>query len=156
MVIDSITYRNLALHRPAYQSSAYDYNLTTQLVTDGIRTTQLPRWIVSSTSEDGVLPKFQREHLVDSNPVTMNNLPATGGWVQVELNGDEVVPEVDSVEVAVRPQSGDLRPQPWTATVLTSDDGQVWTEHGRATNSAVLGTRNWFGPYFVKMSVPLT
>jgi len=27
-------YRNLALHRPAYQSSAYDYNLTAQLITD--------------------------------------------------------------------------------------------------------------------------
>jgi hypothetical protein len=37
LAIDAQTYRNLALHRPAYQSSAYDYNLTAQLVTDGIR-----------------------------------------------------------------------------------------------------------------------
>ena len=36
MVADAQTYRNLALHRPAYQSSAYDYNLTAQLITDGI------------------------------------------------------------------------------------------------------------------------
>ncbi len=36
MRIDSTTYRNLALHRPAYHSSSYDYNLTAQLVTDGI------------------------------------------------------------------------------------------------------------------------
>ncbi len=156
MMIDSTTYRNLALHRPAYQSSAYDYNLTSQLVTDGIRDTRLPRWIVSSTSQDGVLPKFEREHLVDSNPVTMVNIPATGGWVQVELKGGESVAEVDSVEVAVRPQSGNLQPQPWTSVVLTSDDGQTWTERGRATNSAVMGTKNWFMPYFVKMSVPLT
>jgi len=28
LVPDTTTYRNLALHRPAYQSSAYDYNLT--------------------------------------------------------------------------------------------------------------------------------
>ena len=34
-VVDG-SYRNLALHRPAYQSSAYDYNLTAQLITDGI------------------------------------------------------------------------------------------------------------------------
>ena len=149
-------YRNLALHRPAYQSSAYDYNLTAQLVTDGIHDTKLPRWIVSSTSKDSVLPKFQREHLVDSNPVTMSDLPPTGGWVQVELKGGDSVPEVNSVEVAVRPQSGNLEPQPWTSVILTSDDGQTWTERGRATNSAVLGTRNWSGPYFVKMSVPLT
>ena len=42
--VDASTYRNLALRRPAYHSSAYDYNLTAQLVTDGIKTTSLPRW----------------------------------------------------------------------------------------------------------------
>src|SRR5208283_4053930 len=30
MKIDATTYRNLALHRPAYQSSSYDYNCTAQ------------------------------------------------------------------------------------------------------------------------------
>ena len=39
LVTDTATYRNLALHRPAYQSSSYDYNLTAQLVTDGIKET---------------------------------------------------------------------------------------------------------------------
>ena len=51
LVPDTTTYRNLALHRPAYQSSAYDYNLTAQLVTDGIKETSLPRWISVSTSQ---------------------------------------------------------------------------------------------------------
>jgi beta-galactosidase/beta-glucuronidase len=155
MVIDATTYRNLALDRPVYQSSAYDYNLTAQLVTDGIRTNKLPRWIVSSTG-DGVLPKFQREHLVDSNPVTATDVPPTGGWVQLEMAGGDSAPEVDRVEVSMRPQSMNLQPQPWTAVVLTSDDGQTWIERGRATNNAVMGTRMWFMPYFVKMSVPLT
>ena len=156
MVIDSTTYRNLALHRPAYQSSAYDYNLTAQLITDGIRDTKLPRWIVASTSKEGNLPKFQNEHLTDSNPVTMVDIPPTDGWVQVELKGDDSSPEVDRVEVAMRPMSGNLQPQQWTTIILTSDDGQSWTERGRAANSAVMGATNWSGPYFVKMSVPLT
>src|ERR1017187_2242541 len=43
--------RNLALRRPAYQSSAYDYNLTAQLVTDGIKETTLPRWFTMTTSD---------------------------------------------------------------------------------------------------------
>ena len=150
------SYHNLALHRPAYQSSAYDYNLTAQLITDGIRETKLPHWIVSSSSKNGVLPKFQREHLVDSNPVTMEELPPTDGWVQVELKGGDSVPEVDRVEVSIRPMSRNPQPQPWTSVVLTSDDGQTWTERGRATNSSIMGARNWSGPYFVKMSVPLT
>ena len=37
MRVDSSTYRNLALRRPAYHSSSYDYNLTAQVVTDGIK-----------------------------------------------------------------------------------------------------------------------
>ena len=54
MRIDTATYRNLALHRPAYHSSSYDYNLTAQLITDGIKETALPRWISTSTSQGGV------------------------------------------------------------------------------------------------------
>ena len=57
MRVDSTTYRNLALHRPAYQSSSYDFNLTAQLVTDGIKETSLPRWISTSSSANGVFPK---------------------------------------------------------------------------------------------------
>ncbi|HEY1263332.1 MAG TPA: discoidin domain-containing protein, partial [Terriglobales bacterium] len=156
LVVDSANYRNLALHRPAYQSSAYDFNLTAQLVTDGIRDTRLPHWIISSTSQGGILPRFEREHLSDSNPVTSLEIPPTGGWIQLELAGGGPVPEVDRIEVAMRPQSDNLNPQPWTAVVLVSDDGQSWTEKGRATNTAVLGSLTWFKPYFVRMQVPLT
>ena len=55
MRVDSTTYRNLALHRPAYQSSSYDFNLTAQLVTDGIKDTNLPRRI--STSSGSARPR---------------------------------------------------------------------------------------------------
>src|SRR5580704_14115463 len=61
------SYRNLALHRPAYQSSSYDYNLTAQLITDGIKDTKLPRWISVSTSQQGELLKNEREWLLDHN-----------------------------------------------------------------------------------------
>ena len=59
LVADAQTYRNLALHRPAYQSSAYDYNLTAQLITDGIKESSAPQWIETSTSDAGALPKNQ-------------------------------------------------------------------------------------------------
>ena len=67
LVVDAKTYRNLGLHRPAYQSSAYDYNLTAQLITDGIKQTALPQWIVTSTSDVPVLPKTEREVFLDGN-----------------------------------------------------------------------------------------
>ena len=68
--IDSASYRNLALHRPAYHSSSYDYNLTAQLVTDGIKDTRLPRWEAVSTSLQGALKKNERQWMFDQNPIT--------------------------------------------------------------------------------------
>ncbi|NWF82892.1 MAG: hypothetical protein HXY18_03580, partial [Bryobacteraceae bacterium] len=62
--------RNLAYRRPAWHSSSYDYNLTAQLVTDGIRDTRLPRWVATSSSEHGVLRKNEREWLLDHNMMT--------------------------------------------------------------------------------------
>ncbi len=47
-------YRNLAYLRPAYHSSSYDYNLTAQLVTDGIRETTTPRGPATTLSRTGV------------------------------------------------------------------------------------------------------
>src|SRR5664280_824018 len=67
LVADTHTYRNLALHRPAYQSSAYDYSLTAQLITDGIKETTMPQWLETSTSNAGVLAKTQRETFLDGN-----------------------------------------------------------------------------------------
>ena len=68
--VDPAGYRNLALHRPAYHSSSYDYNLTAQLVTDGIMETKLPRWEAVSTSQQGALKKNERQWMFDNNPVT--------------------------------------------------------------------------------------
>lgn len=156
LVPDTETYRNLALHRPAFQSSAYDYNLTAQLVTDGIRETRLPRWVSGSYSQKGELIKSEREHLVDSNGVSQVEIPATGGWAQVHLEGGETALEFDRVDVLVRPQSGEPQPQAWTCMVLGSDDGQTWNELGRTTKSDVLANKNWFMPFIVKTSVPFT
>src|ERR1035437_6551892 len=81
LVSGADTYRNVALHRAAYQSSAYDYNLTAQLVTDGIKDTKMPRWLVISTS-DGVLSKPDREHAIDQNPMTNVNISGAKAWLQ--------------------------------------------------------------------------
>ena len=59
LIPDSANYRNLALLRPAYHSSSYDYNLTAQLVTDGIKADSLPRMDRRLRPISG--PDFQRE-----------------------------------------------------------------------------------------------
>lgn len=46
---DYSTYRNIALLRSAYNSSSYDYNLTAQLVTDGVISDKQPQYLDLST-----------------------------------------------------------------------------------------------------------
>jgi hypothetical protein len=130
MRIDSITYRNLALHRPAWHSSAYDYNLTAQLVTDGIKQTELPRWVATSTSQQGVLKKNEREWILDGNWVTGIDLSGSKAWVQLELAGGPSPLEIDRIEVdgVVQSSAGDL--EVWACTVSGSDDGASWSELG--------------------------
>ena len=132
LAVDAHTYRNLALHRPAYQSSAYDYNLTAQLVTDGIKETALPRWIVTSTSNAGVLPKTAREAFLDEGVVSAVEITGDHPWVQFDIEG-AAPPEIDHMDVVLRkiyaptPQGG------WTIVVSGSNDGASWTEAGRFT-----------------------
>lgn len=60
-------YRNLAFLRPAYHSSSYDYNLTAQLITDGITATERPWWI-RVIGPEGEMSKKNREYLLDGMP----------------------------------------------------------------------------------------
>lgn len=123
-------YRNLALHRPAYQSSAYDYNLTAQLITDGIKETTPPRWVVVSTSAQDVLPKADREHLLDHNLQTTTVLNGSAVWVELQLMGGEAPLEVDAVELqALRVTSDVLKSAGWQV-VVTGDSGEL----GRMTS----------------------
>jgi hypothetical protein len=127
------TYRNLAMHRAAYQSSAYDYNLTAQLITDGITHTHLPRWLAVSTSDQGLISKQDREHAVDDNvmsSVTLNSSPA---WIQLDLMGGETPLEIDRVEL-VGLRAATTNP---SVVVKGSDDGQQWTELGRGKSTTV-------------------
>ncbi len=153
-VPDPQTYRNLALHRPAYASSSYDYNLTAQLVTDGIRDTRLPRWVSTASSGSGVLARKSREHPVDDNPITSVDLPGTGGWVQIEPGGRDTPIEVDRVDVNARAWSLAKQPGAWTCVVLGSDDGAIWTELGRASGTEVPPSPAWMQTHLLKTSIP--
>jgi hypothetical protein len=121
MVVDKLTYRNLALHRPAYQSSAYDYNLTAQLVTDGIKEKSLPQWVVTSTSNKGVLAKNERYVFLDGNPASAAFLNGPKPWVEVDIEGERTIPEVDHAEIWIR--KARVKPDAkWSLRILGSDD----------------------------------
>lgn len=141
-------YRNLALLRPAYHSSSYDYNLTAQLVTDGVKDTHLPSWVVTDAymthtadlnpggdGSRGLLPKHEREFFLDENPVQTVDIEGPEPWVLVQLGGGASVPEIDRVDVVVVTPR-DLKPENMIVTVLVSADGREWEEAGHARNPA--------------------
>jgi hypothetical protein len=152
LVPDTATYRNLALHRPALASSNYDFNLTAQLVTDGIIDDRLPRWLVCSSSAEGILPRHEREHVVDGYVSSGVDLPAPGGWVQIEEAGRYDAPAVDHIEVIAVPRTEDKNPQRWVCVVRASDDGQNWRELGQASGEEKLAKETFWSSKVVKAS----
>jgi hypothetical protein len=133
LVADASTYRNLALRRPAYHSSCHDYNLTAQLVTDGIKDSHLPDWVATWAGFRGELPKPEREFFLDHNAVSVVDLRGPRPWVQVQLGGGARVPEIDRVDVLlIAPRT--LKPEDLAVAVLVSDDGREWKELGKVTN----------------------
>ncbi len=153
-VVEGSTYRNLALHRPAYQSSAYDYNLTAQLVTDGIKDSALPRWLVTSTSDAGVLSKDEREVFLDGNVTSSIDVSGENRWVEFDLNGGGESPEIDRIDLYLRNISRNDATGNWTYIVSGSDDHVSWTELGRASGSD-WPAMNFSGPSFMQR-IPLT
>ena len=89
LIPDTANYRNLALLRPAYHSSSYDYNLTAQLVTDGIKADSLPEWIVVSDPSLGPISKENREVIVDHAPMNTMELRGARAQVDIQLAGGE-------------------------------------------------------------------
>ena len=133
LAADASTYRNLALRRPAYHSSCYDYNLTAQLVTDGIKDSHLPDWVATWVGLRGELPKHERELFLDHNPITAVDLQGPRPWVQVQLGGGVRAPEIDRVDVLFVAPS-DSKPEDLGVAVLVSGDGREWKELGKVTN----------------------
>ncbi len=149
LVADASTYRNLALHRPAYQSSAYDYNLTAQLITDGIKESSLPQWIETSTGDAGTLPKIDRELFLDGNVTSSVNVSGESPWVEFDLKGGGEAPEIDRIDLYLRKIYGRSLSGIWTYTVSGSDDRVTWKEVGRASGSEWPDMRA-LGPSFLE------
>ncbi len=122
---DTTHYRNLALHRPAYHSSSYDYNLTAQLITDGIKETQLPGWLVVTCS-DGLVSKDERQYILDRHPMTGKGFEGTKGWIQIELKGNSIIPSIDSINLlgSMIVDSSDAKH--WDITMSGSENGTQW------------------------------
>ena len=133
-------YRNLALLRPAFASSNYDYNLTAQLVTDGIVDTATPRWLTTVINGQ-ILSKQERESFSDHAPENITELLGAHPTVEFHIGGADL-PEIDRVGLfVVVPQH--IVPSTLSFSVSVSDDGHIWRAAGTATGGSVLDPANW-------------
>ncbi len=156
----SNSYRNLALLRPAYHSSSYDYNLTAQLVTDGIRDTRPPMWVETSASFTGIFSKEEREFFLDHNPTSTVSLMGARPWVQVRVAGGENVPKVDRIDLLVVLTARNVKPADVGFEVSVSDDGRIWKKTGtirgpKLASRAGLPPEFARGGYLFRPSIPL-
>jgi len=77
--------RNIALYRTARSSYSIDYNLTAQLLTDGIITRNEPPFIEVFTPQ-GPLPRHEREHTIDGGKYTKNLLMGDSAFLEYNLH----------------------------------------------------------------------
>ena len=87
---------NIAYMRPVRTSSTFDYNLTGQLLTDGIVSKTMPPSLSVTTSE-GPLPRREREWAIDGGQWTHNTLKGGSNHLQYEWTGMAI--HADRIEV---------------------------------------------------------
>ena len=114
---------NIALNRIVYQSSSWDYNLTSQLLTDGIIDDKKPAWL-NVTTPEGPLPPNKREACIDGNEWTCNILMGGDTWIQYDWEGMEI--DIDEVEMVSIMAYRDNAPKGYKIRLLTSKDGKKW------------------------------
>jgi len=138
LVTDNTNYRNLARLRSAWHSSSYDYNLTAQLVTDGIVTSEMPDYISLETNT-GIVPKNEREWLLDHNRVTELSIEGNDIWIQLEMNhGSEGAP-ISRLVLNGTLTYDEKKPGGWQFVCSGSNDGVTWNELGKSKGFSLPG-----------------
>ena len=119
------SYRNIALERITYQSSCYDYNLTSQLVTDGIIGTEPAAYVdisYRSGMQSGKVVRELHERLFDGKPDSRIEFRIPDPTVEIAFHGMSV--QTDRIEIM---GAGGVRGE---VTVYGSKDGTSWEELG--------------------------
>ena len=132
--------RNIALYRTVYQSSSWDFNLTSQLLTDGIYDKVTPAWL-NVTTPDGALPPHKREACIDGNEWTSNIVMGADTWLQYDWQGMNI--DIDEVEMVCSMAYREEAPQGFKIRLLTSKDGKKWKVADEWKGDSLPGEPSW-------------
>lgn len=134
---DKDTYRNIAHLRTAYHSSSYDYNLTAQLVTDGIISSNEPAYLTFTTHEGDVRLR-EREWTLDNGPYSKNTLKGDDVFFHYGLNNwSEKVDEVKLVGTIAYDDK--VATTGYAITIQGSKDGTQWCDLGQLAGKGLPG-----------------
>lgn len=134
---DHSNYRNIALLRPAFNSSSHDYNLTAQLVTDGMITDRQPQYLILSTPA-GDVPRREREWMIDQGPYSRNTFEGEDTYFQFELKNYHK--QVDKlILVGNLIYDDQVAKGGFEIICQGSNDGQNWMEVGKLAGNGLPG-----------------
>ena len=124
MVADKSNYRNIALKRAAYHSSSYDYNLTAQLVTDGVVESELPYYLEVFTNE-GEVAKRDRERIFDDNTTAIQLKASKDAYLMVAFHNRQV--NADRISFTGSVTCDIENPSGYSVVIEGSENGTDWT-----------------------------
>jgi len=146
-------YRNLALRRPAYHSSSYDYNLTAQLVTDGIKDTRMPQWVVLWTGGAEPLGKLDRETLLDHSILNVVPIRGPHAAATIEVHGGDSAPVIDRIQLSLLAPFN-MSHDKMRFSVSASADGRTWETLGETVGAKPAPTQG-LPPDFLRLGTYL-
>jgi len=123
LIVDAENHRNIALNRITFHSSSYDYNLTGQLVTDGISSDSIPS-LINVSNHLGDLEKREKEWFFDGKPDSKYRMTGEDVYIQLELSGR--VPVVTSMELIGSLTYDPTMASNYQVTFYASMDGEQW------------------------------
>lgn len=139
-LVQDNSFRDFALHRTVYQSSSWDFNLTAQLLTDGIIDEQAPAWL-NVTTPEGPLPPHKREACIDGNEWTSNIVLGSDTWLQYDWEDMSI--DVDEVEMVCSMAYREDAPRGFKIRLLTSTNGKKWRVADEWTGDSLPGTASY-------------
>jgi hypothetical protein len=144
LVVDR-AYRNVAKLRSASHSSSYDYNLTAQLITDGILSASQPATIRVST-QNADLKKNEREWLFDGKSDSKYRIG--GNKISLRLDVDHSVMIADKIVLGGSVTFDEKKPKGYEIVAYGSEDGLNWEILGQEKGPGRIGSeppRFFFG-----------
>jgi len=116
------TETNIALNTTCTSSTSYDYNLTAQLLTDGIVCQEEPSWM-SLRSIEGEFPRREKEWTIDQGPYSFNRIEGSDNKLEYVWSRRSFSPRTVRIAGSVYTQG---KPGRWSLTC--ESDGAILAE----------------------------